>query len=235
MTGFQSTSPRELDAALEKLSREGMRALIWDLRGNPGGLLPAATSVLDRFIDSGVLVSTRGRSPRSELLVLGHAPPQVQCSARAAWSTKIAPVPAKSWPAPSATISRGTIVGRTDLWKMVRAKHLPHAGRCRTAADDRQVLFALRSQLHRRSESGPTFGALSRDDRSTSLRATPPSRIRRLSRMGRMATGPMHKPPSGTRSSKAGWEAQDCRRSDDPDMKAAFGALEGQMQQVPAR
>ena len=39
-----------------------MRALIWDLRGNPGGLLPAATSVLDRFIESGVLVSTRGRS-----------------------------------------------------------------------------------------------------------------------------------------------------------------------------
>jgi len=62
MTGFQSTSPRELDAALAKLSHEGMRALIWDLRGNPGGLLPAATSVLDRFIDAGVLVSTRGRS-----------------------------------------------------------------------------------------------------------------------------------------------------------------------------
>jgi len=62
MTGFQSTSPRELDAALTRLSREGMRSLIWDLRGNPGGLLPAATSVLDRFIDSGVLVSTRGRA-----------------------------------------------------------------------------------------------------------------------------------------------------------------------------
>jgi carboxyl-terminal processing protease len=62
MTGFQSTSPRELDAALSKLAREGMRALVWDLRGNPGGLLPAATSVLDRFIDSGVLVSTRGRA-----------------------------------------------------------------------------------------------------------------------------------------------------------------------------
>jgi C-terminal peptidase prc len=39
-----------------------MKSLIWDLRGNPGGLLPAATSVLDRFIDSGVLVSTRGRA-----------------------------------------------------------------------------------------------------------------------------------------------------------------------------
>ncbi len=62
MTAFQATSPRELDAALSQLSHEGMRALVWDLRGNPGGLLSAATSVLDRFIDSGVLVSTRGRS-----------------------------------------------------------------------------------------------------------------------------------------------------------------------------
>jgi carboxyl-terminal processing protease len=62
MTAFQATSPRELDAALSELSHEGMRAVIWDLRGNPGGLLSAATSVLDRFIDSGVLVSTRGRS-----------------------------------------------------------------------------------------------------------------------------------------------------------------------------
>jgi carboxyl-terminal processing protease len=62
MTAFQATSPRELDAALSQLSREGMRSVIWDLRGNPGGLLSAATSVLDRFIDSGVLVSTRGRS-----------------------------------------------------------------------------------------------------------------------------------------------------------------------------
>ncbi|HET6327410.1 MAG TPA: S41 family peptidase [Planctomycetaceae bacterium] len=62
MTAFQATSPRELDAALSRLSREGMRSVIWDLRGNPGGLLSAATSVLDRFIDSGVLVSTRGRS-----------------------------------------------------------------------------------------------------------------------------------------------------------------------------
>jgi carboxyl-terminal processing protease len=62
MTAFQATSPRELDAALSRLSHEGMRAVIWDLRGNPGGLLSAATSVLDRFIDSGVLVSTRGRA-----------------------------------------------------------------------------------------------------------------------------------------------------------------------------
>lgn len=62
MNGFQKTTAAELDRALQKLQREGMRVLIWDLRGNPGGLLTAAVEVLDRFIDKGTLVSTRGRT-----------------------------------------------------------------------------------------------------------------------------------------------------------------------------
>ncbi|REJ71375.1 MAG: S41 family peptidase [Planctomycetota bacterium] len=61
LTAFQKTSTVELDEALNRLKRQGMRSLVWDLRGNPGGLLNEAVSVLDRFIDDGVLVSTRGR------------------------------------------------------------------------------------------------------------------------------------------------------------------------------
>jgi carboxyl-terminal processing protease len=63
MTGFQKNTVEELDAALLQLQRQGMQALIWDLRGNPGGLLPAAVEVLDRFLDDGVIVSTKGRTP----------------------------------------------------------------------------------------------------------------------------------------------------------------------------
>jgi carboxyl-terminal processing protease len=62
MTSFQKSSAQELDQAMHDLRRQGMRALIWDLRGNPGGLLTAAVDVADRFIDSGVLVSTKGRT-----------------------------------------------------------------------------------------------------------------------------------------------------------------------------
>ena len=61
MTGFQKTTTEELDRALARLEAKGMRALIWDLRNNPGGLLDTAASVLDRFIDGGVVVSTEGR------------------------------------------------------------------------------------------------------------------------------------------------------------------------------
>jgi carboxyl-terminal processing protease len=62
MTGFQNTSNEEMTAALQSLQSQGMKALIWDLRGNPGGLLTAAVEVLDHFIPEGTLVSTKGRT-----------------------------------------------------------------------------------------------------------------------------------------------------------------------------
>ncbi|MDP7277493.1 MAG: S41 family peptidase [Planctomycetaceae bacterium] len=62
MTGFQRNTVAELDQALARLQRQGLKAVIWDLRHNPGGLLDAATDVLDRFVADGVLVSTRGRT-----------------------------------------------------------------------------------------------------------------------------------------------------------------------------
>jgi carboxyl-terminal processing protease len=74
MTGFQKNTADELDAALAKLHREGMRALIWDLRGNPGGLLTAAVEVLDRFIEEGLLVSTRGRTGDQNFAYSAHRP-----------------------------------------------------------------------------------------------------------------------------------------------------------------
>jgi carboxyl-terminal processing protease len=74
MTGFQKTSATEMDAALRSLHEQGMRALVWDLRGNPGGLLNAAVEVLDRFIDDGVLVSTRGRTRDQNWSYSAHRP-----------------------------------------------------------------------------------------------------------------------------------------------------------------
>ena len=67
MTGFQKSSPEEMDESLGRLQRQGMRALIWDLRSNPGGLLTAAWEVADRFIDEGTIVSTKGRTQDQNL------------------------------------------------------------------------------------------------------------------------------------------------------------------------
>jgi carboxyl-terminal processing protease len=62
LTGFQKTSADEIDQAISALSRQGMRVLVIDLRGNPGGLLNVAVEIAERFIDSGLIVSTRGRA-----------------------------------------------------------------------------------------------------------------------------------------------------------------------------
>ncbi len=64
LTCFQKTTSRDMDAALWKLYRQGMKSLVMDLRGNPGGLLTAAVDVGDKFIDTGKIVSTEGRSPQ---------------------------------------------------------------------------------------------------------------------------------------------------------------------------
>lgn len=72
LTCFQKTTSRDLDAALWRLHREGMKSLIIDLRGNPGGLLTASVEVADKFVDSGVIVSTRGRSPLEDYNYTAH-------------------------------------------------------------------------------------------------------------------------------------------------------------------
>jgi carboxyl-terminal processing protease len=62
ISNFTETTTRELDAALERLRREGAERLVLDLRQNPGGLLKQAISVSSRFLDPGQLVVyTEGR------------------------------------------------------------------------------------------------------------------------------------------------------------------------------
>jgi carboxyl-terminal processing protease len=61
--GFQETTADELDDAITTLKKQGMKQLILDLRGNPGGLLPQAIEVASRFLPRGqVVVSVKGRA-----------------------------------------------------------------------------------------------------------------------------------------------------------------------------
>jgi carboxyl-terminal processing protease len=72
LTSFQKTTSRDVDAALWQLHRQGMRSLIVDVRGNPGGLLTAAVEVADKFLTDGTIVSTRGRSSREDFDYRAH-------------------------------------------------------------------------------------------------------------------------------------------------------------------
>ena len=66
LSGFQTSSTAELDRAIVKLKRQGMRYLVLDLRGNPGGLLNVSVDIADRFLDQGIIVSTRGPCARPD-------------------------------------------------------------------------------------------------------------------------------------------------------------------------
>jgi len=60
---FGEKTSDDLEAALKKLKGQGMRALILDLRWNPGGLLDQAVEVCEKFLPRGQLVvSTEGRN-----------------------------------------------------------------------------------------------------------------------------------------------------------------------------
>ena len=59
MTNFSKTTTDDLDAALNEMKKQGARGMILDLRYNPGGLLNAATGVVDRFLPRGLIVSTK--------------------------------------------------------------------------------------------------------------------------------------------------------------------------------
>jgi carboxyl-terminal processing protease len=60
ITSFQENTTEELEEALRKNAKSS-RGVILDLRDNPGGLLDQAVSVVDEFIESGLIVSTVGR------------------------------------------------------------------------------------------------------------------------------------------------------------------------------
>ena len=67
MTQFQANTAKDLDAAVKDLTAKGMKALIIDLRYNPGGLLTTAIDVSDRFLEDGIIVSTRGRASKEQV------------------------------------------------------------------------------------------------------------------------------------------------------------------------
>lgn len=73
ISNFQSKTTNDLSAELEKLENgRKLEGLILDLRNNPGGLLSQAIDVSDLFLDSGVIVSTKGRESSQDMKASAH-------------------------------------------------------------------------------------------------------------------------------------------------------------------
>ena len=68
--GFQRSSDEELAKAMKRLEEQGMRQLVLDLRGNPGGLLDQAIEVSSEFLPRGTkIVSVKGRTEYAQPFV----------------------------------------------------------------------------------------------------------------------------------------------------------------------
>jgi len=59
---FNPNSAKRITEAIEKLQEEGCTKLIFDLKNNPGGLITSSIDVASIFLESGVVVSTKGRA-----------------------------------------------------------------------------------------------------------------------------------------------------------------------------
>jgi len=65
---FKEHTADELKEKIGELEEKGMKALVLDLRYNPGGLLKSAAEVADLFLPKGdVIVSTKGRRPEDAM------------------------------------------------------------------------------------------------------------------------------------------------------------------------
>ncbi len=73
ITQFGEKTGEELQVALDKLTSQGMKGLVLDLRWNPGGLLEEAVEVCQKFLPRGQLVvSTEGRHTLEKYFAKGN-------------------------------------------------------------------------------------------------------------------------------------------------------------------
>ncbi|HAK69453.1 MAG TPA: peptidase S41, partial [Treponema sp.] len=69
---FSAKTAERVQDALKSFGENGYTSLIIDLRNNGGGLLSAAVEIADKFIDSGVIVSTKSRIKGENAVYSAH-------------------------------------------------------------------------------------------------------------------------------------------------------------------
>jgi carboxyl-terminal processing protease len=117
---FSDTTAEELGKALKSLRKSNggpLKGLVLDLRNNPGGVVEAAVGVADAFLDSGLIVSARGRTPDSKFEMhatpgddLGGAPIVILVNGGSASAAEIVAGALKDH-------HRATLMGRTTFGK----------------------------------------------------------------------------------------------------------------------
>ena len=75
--GFNETTSSEVSDALTRLSRQGAKGFVIDLRDNGGGILDQAITMSNLFLKQGQeILAVRGRGPRADVYVAEDRPAQ---------------------------------------------------------------------------------------------------------------------------------------------------------------
>ncbi|MBO7474158.1 MAG: PDZ domain-containing protein [Ruminococcus sp.] len=69
VTGFKKNTPQQFMNALERLTSNGVRALIFDVRDNGGGIVPSLSECLDPLLPEGVIATAEYKDGHSETIV----------------------------------------------------------------------------------------------------------------------------------------------------------------------
>lgn len=75
---FDSTAGSDVRKEMTKLKEQGAKAIIFDLRNNPGGLLYSGVDVASSFIEKGVIVSIKEKkAAERKYTAMGNADPTI--------------------------------------------------------------------------------------------------------------------------------------------------------------
>lgn len=66
LSGFEQVTVKQFDEAVNTLLEEGMKGLVVDVRGNPGGNMSSVCPILDRILPEGLLVYTEDKNGQRE-------------------------------------------------------------------------------------------------------------------------------------------------------------------------
>lgn len=124
LSQFGQKSTEELDQALMELHNRGMKSLVVDLRGNPGGLLNVCVDITNRFLPCGTIVSTKGRLSSDNM--------QETASYERTWSTPLVVLidgdsasASEIFAAAVQDNRRGVVVGERSYGKGTVQTHFP--------------------------------------------------------------------------------------------------------------
>lgn len=67
ITDFGANTAAQFEEALQELQNQGMKALVLDVRSNPGGMIVAVTQILDDILPKGVTVYTQDKYGKKEV------------------------------------------------------------------------------------------------------------------------------------------------------------------------